>query len=298
MSGKPLRIRVRGRGDKSPTHTLVLERELVVVGRSRAAHVRLPDGEVSGSHARVTSNPRGVVIEDLSSINGTRVGDRELRPGQQVELQPEDPVYIGDFTLWIDSATVGDALTTFTGEAGTSTLAAQLVRELLSGDDAAGQARLVVTLPDGSSQSVPLVPGQRMRLGRDPRCELCLADPELSREHVELVVDVLGVTLRDLGSKNGVTVDGVPVTGERPLHHSAVMRLGSTEGRLEDPAEQLLQDLDRKDGPPPKAAAMNEPVSAPQRPKRDTARLGRGLLIAVGLVTMASALWALWLLFG
>ncbi|MFH2008159.1 MAG: FHA domain-containing protein [bacterium] len=297
MVGKPLRIRVRGRGASSPTHTLLLDSELVVVGRSRAAHLRLPDGEVSGSHARLTTDPGGVAIEDLDSANGTRVRGRELRPGQKVVLQPDDPVLIADFTLWVDrSSTVGDALPPLTGEAGTTTLAAQLVRELLSGDGAAGQARFTVTLPDGSSRSVPLVPGQRLRLGRDPRCELCLADPDLSREHAVLVVDVLGVTLRDLDSKNGVTVDNVPVAGERLLGHGSVVRLGGSEGRLEDPAEQLLGDLDRLDEPAPAPSpAAAHPAAA--APRRETSSLGRGLLIAVGLMTMASALWALWLLF-
>jgi len=296
-----MRIRVRGPGAEAPTHTLVLERELVVVGRSRAAHVRLPEVEVSGAHAQLTKGSKGVIIEDMESANGTSIGGRELRSGQQVVLQPDDPVHIGGFTLWVDSSgDLGDALAPLAGEAGTSTLAGQLVRELLSADDAGtGQARLRITPPGGSSRTLNLVPGQRIRMGRDPGCELCLEDPELSREHAVLIVDAQGVTLRDLGSKNGVTVDDAPVHTERLLQHGAVVRLGSTRAELEDPAEKLLRELDGDELAPLPTAAQPRPAPVPAgRAPEAVGRLGRSLLIAVGLVTMAAALWALWIVFG
>src|SRR5215469_6203294 len=66
----------------------------------------------------------------------------------------------------------------------------------------------------------------RYTIGRDPDCDIYLADPRVSREHAVLrVVDGAWV-LEDLSSRNGVWLDGarvyrVPITG------SVTVRLAS-----------------------------------------------------------------------
>jgi pSer/pThr/pTyr-binding forkhead associated (FHA) protein len=45
-------------------------------------------------------------------------------------------------------------------------------------------------------------------VGRDPRCDISLADPLLSRRHAEFVASGDGVTVRDLNSRNGILVNG------------------------------------------------------------------------------------------
>lgn len=55
----------------------------------------------------------------------------------------------------------------------------------------------------------------RLRIGRDPGCELTLADVDVSREHAVVDVGSHAIVLHDLGSTNGTRVDGrpVPATG-------------------------------------------------------------------------------------
>ena len=58
-----------------------------------------------------------------------------------------------------------------------------------------------------------------MTVGRDTRCDISDADPLLSRRHAEFVCRPDSLVVRDLHSRNGVTVNGVRV-------HEAVLRPG------------------------------------------------------------------------
>ncbi len=48
-------------------------------------------------------------------------------------------------------------------------------------------------------------------IGRSPECQVVLKDFGISRQHARIVVDDDGVRITDLKSKNGTTVNGVPV---------------------------------------------------------------------------------------
>ena len=49
-------------------------------------------------------------------------------------------------------------------------------------------------------------------IGRHPECDLVLADRKASRRHAQIVVDVRGATIVDLGSTNGTRVNGSSIT--------------------------------------------------------------------------------------
>jgi pSer/pThr/pTyr-binding forkhead associated (FHA) protein len=66
--------------------------EAVEVGRDPNLGITFEDEQVSFRHARLTPSPRGAVVEDLGSSNGTYVNGepihapRELNPGDRVRL--------------------------------------------------------------------------------------------------------------------------------------------------------------------------------------------------------------------
>ncbi len=68
-----------------------LEREQVL-GRSDAASIRIPDGQISRRHARIQERGGTLWIEDMNSTNGTFVNDepvfapRPLREGDRIRL--------------------------------------------------------------------------------------------------------------------------------------------------------------------------------------------------------------------
>ncbi|MEU6661049.1 FHA domain-containing protein [Streptomyces sp. NPDC046821] len=90
----------------------------------------------------------------------------------------------------------------------------------------------VVAGPDAGG--VHLLHGGEIRVGRSADADIALDDPDVSRMHCAVTLDEDGrVTVTDLGSTNGTTVDGTPV-GDRParLAPGALLRLGESTLRL------------------------------------------------------------------
>jgi hypothetical protein len=87
--------------------------------------------------------------------------------------------------------------------------------------------------------------GQRIRLrkmhhdltaGRDPSCEVHLQDSEVSRRHAKLRRTADGLIVTDLGSRNGISVNGERVRGTVRLRPGDELRLATTRLRFADPS--------------------------------------------------------------
>ncbi len=89
-------------------------------------------------------------------------------------------------------------------------------------------------------------------LGRDVTCELALDDPLVSRTHARLSIQGEEVIVQDLGSRNGVKVNGERVHGSRKLSHGDRILVGSQElivlTRREMAADTLVQHPERSAG--------------------------------------------------
>ena len=62
-----------------------------VIGRSRSCNLRLPSSDASRRHAEILAGRDGFVLRDLRSTNGTfvngeRVEERTLRPGDRIQI--------------------------------------------------------------------------------------------------------------------------------------------------------------------------------------------------------------------
>src|SRR5437588_3616165 len=86
------------------------------------------------------------------------------------------------------------------------------------------QAELVVTSGPDKGKAAPLGEGT-LAVGTDPGCELVLSDSTVSARHCELSRRGEGLLLMDLGSTNGVEIDGVRVEVAMP-GPGAKIRLG------------------------------------------------------------------------
>jgi two-component system, NtrC family, response regulator AtoC len=70
----------------------------VRIGRSEASDVRLNDPQASRAHARLLVGD-GLLLEDLGSVNGTRVRDRPVGRGERVAIESGDTIVIGSSVL-------------------------------------------------------------------------------------------------------------------------------------------------------------------------------------------------------
>jgi pSer/pThr/pTyr-binding forkhead associated (FHA) protein len=66
-------------------------------------------------------------------------------------------------------------------------------------------------------------------LGRSRECDIMVDNPEVSRRHAELAPSENGWTITDLGSTNGVRVNGHTITAPRTLAAGDVIELGNAE---------------------------------------------------------------------
>ena len=66
-------------------------------------------------------------------------------------------------------------------------------------------------------------------IGRSSRCNLALADALVSRRHAALHVSPEKVVVADLGSRNGVVVNGVRIDGPTELEHMYRLFIGAQE---------------------------------------------------------------------
>jgi pSer/pThr/pTyr-binding forkhead associated (FHA) protein len=63
-------------------------------------------------------------------------------------------------------------------------------------------------------------------IGRLPGCDLILCGAHVSRQHARLCVDAAGLTIEDLGSRNGVQVNARAIEGTTRLSHGDVVSIG------------------------------------------------------------------------
>ena len=92
-------------------------------------------------------------------------------------------------------------------------------------------------------------------IGRDAECHVTLDDPLVSRRHARILVGSDRVLVEDLGSRNGVFVNGIGLREPTPLRDGDRLRVG---------AQQLVFcELSRAASAPP------QPL-----PARPTAHLG------------------------
>jgi pSer/pThr/pTyr-binding forkhead associated (FHA) protein len=74
----------------------------------------------------------------------------------------------------------------------------------------------------------------KLYLGRSPECELAISDPAVSRRHARLWVSASQIVIEDLGSQNGVYVNGTRIQGPCELKAGDLLRICTHELELVD----------------------------------------------------------------
>src|SRR5262245_20071268 len=102
-----------------------------------------------------------------------------------------------------------------------NTLSAKRVTWLLSGQ-----------LADDQPLRHVRVGASRFTVGRKPDSSLCIPSPTVSREHAELSIADCGLLLRDLGSTNGTSVNGVRIQQPCTVLHGDLIQFGQIVFRV------------------------------------------------------------------
>jgi pSer/pThr/pTyr-binding forkhead associated (FHA) protein len=272
---------------------LTFDSPRIVIGRGEGCEVRLPDPSVSHRHASIRQHGAEYLVQDEGSSNGTFVGKVRLPPGAPRVLRPNDRVRVGRVWLIIR---IEQAPVTQNPAVATKELALRLVAQGLAAEGEESKPRLEVIEGPEAGKRLELVEDDRPYVvGRGRRVDLSLEDLDLSRHHLQVIRKGTRLLLRDLSSKNGSTLDGEPVPGDRDVSWPTgkTVRIGAHVLAFDDPVSETLQAIERAqderlpegeapEAPPPgeaKAEADAEtlqsesapPSASPARP-RDSAR--------------------------
>ncbi len=89
--------------------------------------------------------------------------------------------------------------------------------------------RLLHTRSDGEVDTYHLKDGRRYRIGRGSACEVRILDVRMSRQHCALEYIDGHWTLLDIGSTNGIHIDGSPVDMQERVHAGMEISAGTTK---------------------------------------------------------------------
>jgi len=228
----------------SESLSITFDAPMVVIGRGEGSEVRLPDPSVSHRHATIRQRGNEYIMVDEGSTNGTFMGGVKLGAQAPRILRQGDLARVGK--VWLEirfDARPPSAQTVLA----TKELALALVARALDAQGEDGAPRVVVT--EGPDQSKVLRLDESARayvIGRGQEVDLVLDDADASRRHVQVVRRADQLLVRDLGSKNGAQLGGVPL-GERDRvwSRSELLRIGKDVFAYEHAAVEALAELER-----------------------------------------------------
>lgn len=212
--------------EQQPPLRFVLKDHRVRVGSSPYNDLVIPDKAVARQQFHIQRQDGAHVLTDLSGqgtpVNGLRVRNQRLQPGDQIRL--------GQVTLSYRL----DAEPDRADKPGTRRIPPA---------PRPGKGRLRWQEEAREAAEIPLE--GILVIGADPSCHVQLADPYVSSRHCQLTPSPHGVTLTDLGSTNGTWIEEIRVI-EALLPRQVTFRLGKTLFRFEGegPAPEIPGEED------------------------------------------------------
>src|SRR6266542_5861244 len=248
-----------------------LKDDRTLMGRDSTANISIDAAApmVSRRHAEIhRQNNGGFVIIDLNSFNGTLVNDQRIN--QPTPLHDGDCVQFavgGPIFRFINPAIAPPKQRSSTGTA---------VRELaaaLPADAGIGlhtiisRSRTERPAPPAGASDVQLLfertfDGKRdLSVGRDPENDIQLDGLLISKHHARFINSDQGVLIEDVGSTNGIYVNGQRVRGRHLVQSQDVVQIGAFVLRA-DPATGIAV-FDSRSKTRIDAIAITETVARP-----------------------------------
>jgi FHA domain len=105
-------------------------------------------------------------------------------------------------------------------------------------------AKIVVSTP-GAADAHHFVDKARLTIGRDPGCDIVLADASASKAHAVIMTVGLDHVVKDAGSRNGTMVNGTRIDDAHVLQNEDVIELGESRIVYRNRRASLEADLER-----------------------------------------------------
>jgi ABC transport system ATP-binding/permease protein len=228
-----------------------------LIGRDPESHIVLTDPRVSWRHGTLRADQDAWILEDLSSTNGTFLGEQPVRrveirsecavrlghrdDGPVLRCLPQPPAITGQA---VSPGWPGETVSTPPGPAssGPDGLPPAVSAPTVPVAGASSEHSALLPGVDRSPTALMSLPARTMSIGRAPDNDLVLPDLEASRRHAELRRLRAGdYEIVDLGSHNGTYVNGRRISSHA-LTENDIIGIGRSTFRLTD--GQLRQYVD------------------------------------------------------
>lgn len=248
-----LKILIKNKRD-GKTRAYQFTQNAILIGRQQNCDITLDSTKVSRRHAKLSVQGNLCFIEDLGSGNGTVVNNKRIETAQRIQLKKNDAVSIEEFEIKIDFT--GFALATGGVETASQIKTAEstdpeiievkMIKKVLGAMDQEKMPHIVMASPGFENQRALFAEGiDEITVGRDPDCGLSLDSQVVSRKHAVIMVKWGGFVVKDLGSKNGVFVNGLRVQ-EKTLKDGDQITFGTLNAVFRNPQEFDLENFTKK----------------------------------------------------
>jgi ABC transport system ATP-binding/permease protein len=229
-------------------------KDVTLLGRDPATDVAIEASAavVSRRHAEIQRRDGQFVLVDKGSFNGTLLNDQRittptpLYDGDRIQLGMGGPIL-----RFVDPAHPAPAGAQHSGQRAVAGVGAPAVAPVtpISGPlaEVAGMHTMVVKSGSGSLQpQKPAIGGgggaaagqpqllmqirfdskQQLTIGRAPDNDIHLDGLQISNHHARLLNAGGQIIIEDVGSTNGVYVNGARITGRRPVQQHDIVQVG------------------------------------------------------------------------
>lgn len=230
--------------DEGRTTIVPLIRNQINIGREEGNTIRLTERNVSRRHARLALKDGKILIEDLQSYNGVWLNGDRIQGTKPV--QPGDLLEIGDYHLSIQeeaSDVEKKARPSLPPEKSATAQTPPLGVAAIKPSDAdvsAPPSKLIVMNTSLQGQQF-LLDLPEMTIGRVDENDIFIDHASVSRNHAKMVMQGDAFQLVDLGSANGIQVNGEEY-GVCDLRWGDIIELGQVRlqfASADDPLESV-----------------------------------------------------------
>ncbi|MBL8949411.1 MAG: FHA domain-containing protein [Myxococcaceae bacterium] len=261
-------------GGADKPSVVMLDDDIITLGRDQVCQVVLAQQAVSRSHARISRDGQLYFVEDLGSSFGTQINGQKLPKGEKHLLRNGDVIAIAQFDVTFDRIAGEKA-----SEAANNTqfVARKVVKDVMRGLMANGeQPYFRIMNGPREGERIEIADAQEYIIGRDESADIIFKDDLVSRRHVKVRRDWSGVHVEDLGSRNGIKINKKRSSGKTLLDRDEV-EVGGVRLLFLDPNEVREAPVVISDDPEGEMTSRekDEEVAENQRAKKKSARVSR-----------------------
>ncbi len=223
------------------------DQALIQIGRDEHNDIQIPLSTMSRSHCRLFLENGEWFLEDLGSTHGTKLNGVVMSPKNQHLIRSGDRIDLINFHIDFSSDVKSEP-------ENPQEAVRDIVREALvqKGYEDIPFLR-VMNGPAVGSEFKIHANYTEVTIGRSPDCDFHVNDVNISRHHAKVHRNWDDIEIEDLGSKNGVLLNGQQLSGRRVLRDADEITLGAVRilyidpnskylGRIEDESNELATD--------------------------------------------------------